>query len=398
MPDGTRTISLDRPRAKTPESLLEYANSKLRALDSALRRRKLTPTRRENATQIRRGGRTLVSFCCNDYFGLARDSRVEAAAIEAVRRYGAGAGASRLVTGDHPLLAALEARLAAFKGTEAARVFGSGYLANIGAIPALAGPGDLIVIDALAHACLFAGAKLSGAEIAVFPHNDASAAAARLERRREFRHALLITETIFSMDGDRAPLQALGALAEAADAWLMTDDAHGLGILDPAENPAPLQMGTLSKAAGAYGGYLCAAAPVVELMTSRARSFVYTTGLPPAAAGAALRAIEIIAGDAELRRAPLALARQFAEHVGAAALGGAEPESQIVPLILGAEARALEAQAQLEADGFLVVAIRPPTVPEGAARLRISFSAAHRPGDVARLADAVRRHAPARTA
>ncbi|GAB4530335.1 MAG: 8-amino-7-oxononanoate synthase [Parvularculaceae bacterium] len=373
---------------------MNFAIAKLRGLEAAKQKRALAPTVRAPGTRVRRGGRELVSFCCNDYFGLARDRRVEAAAIEAVRRYGAGAGASRLVTGDHPLLDELEARLAAFKGTEAARVFGSGYLANIGVIPALAGPGDLIVIDALAHACLFAGAKLSGARIDVFPHNDVSAAADALKRRGDFRHALLITETIFSMDGDRAPLEALGALAGETDAWLLTDDAHGLGILDPAENPAPLQVGTLSKAAGAYGGYLCAAAPVVELMASRARSFVYTTGLPPAAAGAAIKALEIIAADQTLREAPLAFARQFAEQIGPEAYGLAPPQSQIIPLILGSEARALEVQARLEADGFLVVAIRPPTVPDGEARLRISFSAAHRPEEVAALAAAIRRHVP----
>ena len=372
---------------RAPDSLLAFAEDKLAELDRSRRRRRLTTTARAEGARVARHGRELISFSCNDYFGLSRDPRVETAAIEAVRRYGAGAGASRLVTGEHPLLGALEDRLAAMKGTEAARVFGSGYLANIGVIPALVGPGDLIVIDALAHACLFAGAKLSGAEIAVFAHNDVASAAVELDRRACARHKLIITETIFSMDGDRAPLAGLAALAEAADAWLLTDDAHGLGMLDAAANPAPLQMGTLSKAAGAYGGYLCAAAPVVALMASRARSFIYTTGLPPAAAAAALAALEIIAGDRALRAAPLTRARQFTDEIGAP-----PAESQIVPLILGEEARALAAQSALEEAGFLVVAIRPPTVPAGSARLRLSFSAAHRPDDVARLADAIRRN------
>ena len=239
----------------------------------------------------------------NDYLGLSTDPRVKAAAAAAIAVHGVGAGASRLVTGNHPLYAALEARLAAMKGTEAACVFGSGYLANIGVLGALAGPDDFIVIDELAHACLNAGASLSRATIASFRHNDAGHAdAILLELRGRHRNALLVTETVFSMDGDRAPLADLADIAIRHDTWLMSDDAHGFGVVEPARATAPLQMGTLSKAVGGYGGYCCASASVVALLKTRARSLIYTTALPPATVAAALSALDIIDADPGPRR------------------------------------------------------------------------------------------------
>ncbi len=331
-----------------------------------------------------RAGRELVSFSCNDYLGLASDPRVVAAAQEAAGRYGAGAGASRLVTGSHPPLHALEERLAAHKGKEAALVFGSGYLANLGIVPALAGPRDLILIDALAHSCLWAGARISGAELVRFRHNDVEDLR-RLagDHRARHRHALILTERVFSMDGDRAPLEAILAVAEAHDAWTLVDDAHGLGVVEPGAR-APLEMGTLSKTLGSYGGYLCASRAVIDLMTSRARSFVYTTGLPPASAAAALAALAIVEAEPERAARPLALARRFT-----ARLGLPEAESPIVPVLVGEAEAALALSAALEAQGFLVVAIRPPTVPAGTARLRVAFSAAHDEDQVDALADAL---------
>ena len=373
-------------------SLDRYAEEKLDALERRALRRTLADTAREDSAFVTRGGRRLLSFSCNDYLGLSRHPAVKAAAIAAIERYGAGAGASRLVTGNHPLFAALEERLAAMKGTEAACVFGSGYLANIGVLGVLAGPDDLIVIDELAHACLFAGARLSGARTLTFAHNDAEAAAALLATHRAAHaRALVVTETVFSMDGDRAPVVALATLAEAHDAWLVTDDAHGFG-LDGGDDTAqgtpcnvPLRMGTLSKAIGGYGGYLAASAPVVALMRTRARSFVYSTGLPPASAAAALAALEIIAADPALRAAPRRKARRFTR-----ALDLPDAESAIVPLVLGAPEAALAASATLERAGFLVTAIRPPTVPAGTARLRFAFCALHDDADIDRLAATVR--------
>lgn len=367
-------------------SLDQFAEAKLDHLERLALRRTLAETDRGDFPYVTRHGRRLLSFSCNDYLGLSRHPAVKAAAVAAIERHGTGAGASRLVTGHHPLHAALEARLAAIKGTESACVFGSGYLANIGVIGALAAEDDLILIDELAHACLNAGAQLSRAKTLRFRHNDADHAAALLaEHRRGCRHALVVTETVFSMDGDRAPIRALAALANRHDAWLLTDDAHGFGLDADTGHGVPLQMGTLSKAIGSYGGYLCASAPVVALIKTRARSFVYSTALPPASVAAALAALDIIEAEPELAAAPIRKARLFTRL-----LGLPNAASAIVPLILGAPEEALAASAALEREGFLVTAIRPPTVPSGTARLRFAFSALHPDAEIERLAARLR--------
>ncbi|GLS44967.1 aminotransferase class I/II-fold pyridoxal phosphate-dependent enzyme [Methylobacterium brachythecii] len=365
-------------------SLDAFARGALAELDAASLRRRLVATERGPEASAARDGRSLVSFSCNDYLGLSHDPRVIAAANEAQVRWGTGAGASRLVTGNHPPLIALEERLAAHKGKEAALVFGSGYLANLGIVSALAGTGDLILVDALGHSCLFAGGKLSGAELLRFRHNDLAHLEVLLARHRgKARRAMILTERVFSMDGDRAPLAEILALAEAHDAWVLVDDAHGLGVVEPGAR-APLEMGTLSKTLGAYGGYLCASQAVIDLLTSRARSFVYTTGLPPAAAAAALAALDIVETEPERAARPLALARRFT-----ARLGLREAQSPIVPIVVGETETALALSDALQARGFLVVAIRPPTVPAGTARLRVAFSAAHSEAQVEALAVAL---------
>jgi 8-amino-7-oxononanoate synthase len=376
------------------DTLTAFAAQKLEALEAKRLRRALVPTLRMGGVWVERGGRRLVSFSCNDYLGLSQHPAVIAAAQAAVAQYGAGAGASRLVTGDHPLLAELEARLAALKGHEAACVFGSGYLANTGAIPTVVGPGDLLLVDELAHACIWAGAKLSGAEVCAFRHNDMDDLAAQLGvRRGAAGRALIATDGVFSMDGDAAPLDAISRLARAHDAWLLVDDAHGLGVTGGGAGTAALfpdaridlAMGTLSKALGGYGAYVCATGPVVDLLKTRARTFVYSTGLPPASAAAAIAALDVIAAEPERVAAPLARARRLT-----AALGLREAQSAIVPVVLGEAETALAAAADLEAQGLLAVAIRPPTVPAGTARLRLAFSALHTEGQVDRLVAAVR--------
>ncbi|MDQ0464323.1 8-amino-7-oxononanoate synthase [Caulobacter ginsengisoli] len=375
-------------------SLESFAAERLAGLEARGQRRGLEATHRADGVWVERGGERLLSFSCNDYLGLSHHPRVKAAAMAAVETYGAGSGASRLVTGDTPLMGQLEARLAAWKGTEDACVFGSGYLANAGIIPTLVGPGDLIVIDELAHACLWAGSKLSGAETTRLRHNDVEHLDDILtERRGSVRRVLVATDGVFSMDGDLAPLDRLAEICAAHDAWLLSDDAHGLGVLAEGHGSAalfpgaaiPLQMGTLSKAVGGYGGYLCASRAVIGLMRSRARTFVYSTGLPPASAAAAIAALDIIAEDPSLCARPLARARQFT-----AALGLPQAQSPIVPVIIGDSHAALAASRRLREQGLLVVAIRPPTVAEGTARLRIAFSALHSEAEVARLAEAVR--------
>ena len=376
-------------------SLDDLARDKLAALERRQLRRRLAVTERNTATRAVRAGGELVSFSCNDYLGLSHHADVVAASLEATRRYGVGAGSSRLVNGNHPLYAELERKLATLKGTEDAVVFGSGYLTNLGVIPALVGRADLILLDELCHSCLLAGARLSGARVLEFRHNDVEHLKELLQRdRAAHRHCLVLTDGVFSMEGDLAPLPALAALATEHDAWLMTDDAHGLGVVGDGRGssfastpPAavPLQMGTLSKAAGSYGGYLCASHAVAELVRNRARSFVYSTGLPPGVVAAASCALELIATDRELVRRPLKLARRFT-----AALGLPPAQSPIVSLPQGGAAQALAASDALRAAGFLVVAIRPPTVPPGTSRLRVTFSAEHTEQEVDALAAAVR--------
>lgn len=377
------------------QSLDAFASEKLRTLEAADLRRGLAASARADGPWVERGGRRLLSFSCNDYLNLTRHPLLRRAATAAIETWGTGAGASRLVTGNHPLYAELEARLARLKSTEAACVFGSGYLANTGVIPALVGAGDLILLDALAHACIWAGARLSGAAIRTFRHNDATDAAALLTAsRRDYRHALIVTEGVFSMDGDVAPLPALAELARRCDAWLMSDDAHGVGVLGQGRgsgaalgmgpNDIPLQMGTLSKALGSYGGYLCASRSVIDLMHNRARTLVYSTGLPPATIAVAIAALDIIASDPGLTERPLAKARRFT-----ALAGLSEAQSPIVPIVIGPASAALAASRRLEEEGFLVTAIRPPTVPEGTARLRLAFCAEHSDEAIERLAGLV---------
>ena len=377
-------------------SLDEFAREKLADLETRGQRRELNDTARGAAGKARRNKRDVVSFCCNDYLNLSQHPAVKQAAIEATQAFGVGAGASRLVTGNHPLFAQLEGRLARFKGTQAALVFGAGYLANTGIIPSLARSGDVIFADELSHACLMSGARMSGAQVHVFRHNDMTHLETLLsEHRPSARNALLVTDGVFSMDGDLAPLPELVALANAHDTWLMTDDAHGLGVVGEGRGSAhafgevqldvPLQMGTLSKAVGGFGGYLCASQPVIDLLKSRARTLVYSTGLPPASVAAAIAALEIIEHDQARIAKPVDNAARFCREAGLPA-----PQSPIVPVIIGDEHEALAASRMLFDEGFLVTAIRPPTVPAGTARLRLTFMAEHEPRDISRLAALVR--------
>jgi 8-amino-7-oxononanoate synthase len=376
------------------DSLDAFAQAKLDLLDSQSLRRRLAPTRRLDGPWVERDGRRLLSFSCNDYLNLSHHPAVKTAAARALDEHGLGSGASRLVTGDHPLLAALETRLAALKGTDACCLFGSGYLANTGLIPTLVGPADLVLLDELAHACLWAGAKLSGARVIAFRHNDVGHLRALLaEHRAGAGRALVATDGVFSMDGDLAPLDALSDACLDHDAWLVSDDAHGIGVLGEGRGSAalfprariPLQMGTLSKALGSYGGYVCAGAAVIDLLKTRARTLIYSTAPPAAAIAGALAALDLIEASPALRAAPLAHAQAFT-----AALQLPAAQSPIVPIIIGEAQAALDASRALEALGFLVVAIRPPTVAAGTARLRVAFTAGHEADDVLRLADAVR--------
>ena len=390
-------------------SLDEFAERKLAALEQRNLRRTLIETERLGPVEVKRRGKRLISFSCNDYLNLSQHQAIKAAAVEATEKYGVGAGASRLVTGNHPLFAELEAKLAKLKGAEAACVFGSGYLANTGIIPALAGVDDMVVVDKLSHACIFAGAKLTGGALHVFRHNDTGHLGEILAAHRaDHPRALIVTDGVFSMDGDLAPIGELADIAAEHDAWLMTDDAHGLGVVGGGrgsgtvnlpspkrssgfaqagggQGRVPLQMGTLSKAIGCYGGYLCASQSVIDLIRTRCRTLFYSTGLPPGVVAAAIAALELIESDPDYAALPLTKAKAFT-----ALLGLSEAESPIVPIVLGDSERTLLASRLLEDEGFLVVAIRPPTVPDGKARLRVTFTAAHKDEDIARLAEIIR--------
>jgi len=354
---------------------------KLQLLEARQLKRSLRETGSSGGVMVTRSSKTLISFSGNDYLGLSQHPDVVAAAKSALDQYGAGAGASRLVTGNHPLYAQLEAALASYKTTQAACVFGSGYLANLGTIPALVGAGDLIVADKFIHACMIDAARLSGATVMRFAHNNLEHCRMLLTSARpEHHHCLILTETVFSMDGDRAPLSELATIAKEFDAWLMTDDAHGFGVLTE-KHHADIYMGTLSKAAGSYGGYVCGSQTLCDYLKTAARSLIYDTALPPATVAASLAAVKIIVTQPELVKKPLQNAQYFTSL-----LGIKEAESAIVPLILKETDKALQASAYLEEKGFLVAAIRPPTVPENTARLRFAFSAIHEKSQIEAVA------------
>jgi 8-amino-7-oxononanoate synthase len=372
-------------------SLNTFAAEKLASLEAKSLRRLLVDTGREDGIWLLRGGRRLLSFSCNDYLNLTQHPKIQEIAIAAIRDHGVGAGASRLVTGNHPLYGELETRLARLKETEAACVFGSGYLANLGIISALMGRNDLLLLDELSHSCILAGATLSGGKVITFRHNDVAHAAQLLSETRElYRHAMIATDGVFSMDGDLAPLQELAALGRKYDAWLLSDDAHGIGVVGGGRGSSfvngckadvDLQMGTLSKAIGGYGGYLCASKAVIDLIKTRARTLVYSTGLPPATLSAAIAALDVIEGDPTFAATPLKKAKAFA-----ARLNLPEAQSPIVPIIIGSTEDTLQGSRMLEDEGFLVAAIRPPTVPPGTSRLRLTFTAAHPDAEIERLA------------
>lgn len=343
----------------------------------------------------------LVSFSSNDYLGLASHPALTSAAANALAREGLGAGAARLVSGSLAAHRDLEDALALFLRRPAALLFPSGYQANLGVLTALAGPEDLIVSDAANHASLIDGCRLSRAQVSVYPHADAGAAALALGTPGSFRRRLLVTESLFSMDGDAAPLAALAAAAATADAILVVDEAHALGTLGPdgrglcaaaAVEPDVL-VGTLGKAFGAAGGFATGDRALRDLLVNRARTFVFTTAPPPPVAAAARAGVILASGEeGEQRRARLRASAAFlADRLGGRIAPTAGP---ILPFVLGSDAAALAAAALLRAENLFVPAIRPPTVPEGTARLRITLSSEHTEAELELLARALLRVRP----
>jgi len=349
--------------------------------------------------RVRLGKRELINFSSNDYLALAGDERLAHAAAVAARRYGCGAGASPLVSGYSRPLRALERALADWEGTEAALVFSSGYAANLALLSALAGPTDALFSDALNHASLIDGCRLSRAAVYVYRHNDVAHLADLLrEKGQNARRRFIVSDTVFSMDGDITPLAELVDLADRFNCLLVIDEAHATGVLgeqgrgvtdslgpDSWPSERILKVGTLSKALGAQGGFVCGSRRLITWLVNRARPYIFSTALAPPTAAAAWRAVAIVRQEPERRRRVLALAEQLRRELGE--MGGNVGHSccHIVPLIVGEAREAVRLSRRLQEQGLLVPAIRPPSVPEGSARLRFSLTAAHTEADVQRV-------------
>lgn len=352
----------------------------------------LRAANRWRATAARAEG---TCFSSNDYLNLSCSEALITAAQQTLAAWGTGATASRLMAGHLPPHASLETALAGFLDTEAALVFPSGYQANIGLITALAGREAWLFSDALNHASLIDGARLSRARVSVYPHADAGALEAQLRAAPAGVRKIIVTESVFSMDGDCAPVEALAELARANGAWLVVDEAHALGVygagrgLCAARGAKPdVVLGTLSKALASQGGFVACSAVVRDLLVNRARTFIFSTGLAPASAAAAEAALTLLASTPGLGATLLRNAAAFRDALRAHGIH-TPGESQIVPIVLGSEAAALRAADHCRARGLSVHAIRPPTVPEGACRLRLSVTLAHPPGELARAAQII---------
>ena len=369
---------------------------------AALDRDGLTRVRRtlesaQGARVVSRGA-TLVNFSSNDYLGLANDPRMREAAHRAIDELGVGAGASALVSGHTRLHAEAEERFAQFTALPRALLFGSGYAANLGILAALGDRDAEIFSDELNHACLIDGARLARATVTRYPHRDLDALAASLARSTTATR-IVATDAVFSMDGDLAPVPGLVALCERHGAWLVLDDAHGMGVIGTTgrgtlerfavRSPRIVYMATLGKALGGYGALVGGEADAIEWLVQRARTYIYSTALPPMAAAVAIRAMDILDGDPSLVATLRERIAQFRSACEALAIPVKPSESAIHPIVVGTPERAVEASRRLAERGFLVPAIRPPTVPAGTSRLRVSLSAAHAPGEIDALASAL---------
>lgn len=341
-------------------------------------------------------GRELRDFSSNDYLALSQHPELVAAGRAALERYGTGAGAARLLSGNFSVHQELEAAVAKLKGQAAALLFGSGYMANTGIIPALVGRDDLIFTDRLNHASIYDGCRLSGARLVRFHHNDLNHLEAQLKAKRTKGTALIVVESIYSMDGDRCPLREVVGLKERYGCLLMVDEAHATGVFgqggggvieaDGVGGAVDLAMGTFGKALGSYGAYVAGSRIMIDYLINRARSFVFSTALPPPVAAASLAAVRLVQRQPELRQELAAKVDFFKQRLRQGGFDGVTGPSQIVPVLVGASAKALAAARFLREQGVFVPAVRPPTVPQGTARLRFSITRHHRSEDLAHAA------------
>ena len=364
-----------------------FLQAVLDEIEDAGRTRTLRAVEPIDAVRVCVDGREVVNFCSNDYLGLAAEPRVVRAAVAATERFGAGSGSARLIAGTRELHLELERRLASFVGRESALLFGAGYLAGLGAIDALAAKGDAVFSDRLNHACLIDGCRICGARVVVYPHADAGALADLLVRT-EARRKIVVTESVFSMDGDVAPLVEIAEVCERAGAMLIVDEAHAIGVMGPRgegvvaasglEGRVDAVMGTLGKALGSCGAFVAGSETLVRFLTNRARTFIFQTALPPSAIAAAAESLAILDESGErVERLRANVAR-----LQSALTAGDAGESAIIPVVVGPERETMEASAALLDRGFLVQGIRPPTVPPGTSRLRLTVSSEHAPKQI----------------
>ncbi len=342
--------------------------------------------------RIRVENRDMLHLCSNDYLGLANHPALRQAAMQAMEKYGFGAGASRLVSGTSTLHCALEDRIALFKGTEASLVFNSGYAANTSIIPSVAREGDLVLSDSLNHASIIDGCRLSRAEVKVYRHKDVGHVESLLKKGLNANRKLIVTDGVFSMDGDIAPLRDLVNLAEKYNAMLMVDDAHGTGVLGKTgngtiehyglSNRVPIQMGTLGKAFGSFGAYVAGSKSIIDYLINSSRSFIYSTALPPLVCAASLAAIDLMQQESERRERLWKNRDHFVSGLKTIGIGTGGSETPIIPVIVGDSERALKASEKLFEYGVYATAIRPPTVPANAARIRATVTAGHTEEDI----------------
>lgn len=361
--------------------------SRLKQLADRSLMRRLSPLQSGTGPTIHYAGREVLLLSSNDYLGLATHPEVIRAAIQATEQYGTGSAASRLISGTLPPHSDLETSLARFKGTEAALLFGAGYLANIGLIPNLIGQGGLILADRLCHASLIDGCRLSRADLRVFRHRDCAQLESLLRRRRTNRPTLIITEGLFSMDGDLAPLSDLASLAERYEATLYVDDAHGTGIMGPTgrgtiehfglEQRIPFHMGTLSKALGNHGAYIVGSNDLIQYLVNVTRSFIFTTALPPAIAAAASAAVAVIQREPERRMRLWSNRHRLFDGIQRLGFQMTPTVSPILPILVGDSATASALAERLLTHGIYASAIRPPTVPDGTSRIRFTVTSEH---------------------
>ena len=390
---GSKT-HLTEPQGK----LKNWLDTERATLEEAGLRRHLRTVRSAPTGTINLDGRDVVLLGSNNYLGLSTHPKVIAAAVEATRAFGTGASGSRLISGNSERYTSLETNLAEVKGTEAALVFSSGYAANTSVIPVLAGEGDLILSDVLNHASIIDGCRLSRATKEVYRHCDMEHLKLLLSESTAFRRRLIVTDGVFSMDGDIAPLPDICNLAAAHDAMVLVDDAHGFGVLGEngsgtlahfgleAENI--IQMGTLSKAVGALGGYIAGSHALIEVLVNRARGFIFTTGLPPATVAAADAALDVMRSEPQLRQRLFSHAKHLKTVLIDLGYTLLPSETQILPVVLGRPQRATDVAEALLTEGVFAPAIRPPAVPTGTSRLRLTVMATHTEAEIQRAIDA----------